>query len=401
MSPFFQRPLALGADIVVHSTTKFLNGHSDSVGGVAVVKDEKHARVAAVRAERGGRDPLALRLLARAPRARRPSTCACPATRRTPARWRPSSTTTRRCERVLWPGFPDHPGHAVHKRQASGFGAVISFDLGSLEAARRLLGRRPPLLARREPRRGRDAHLAPGHDDPRRLHAGRARRARHHERPRPHQRRLRGRGRPRGRPRAGPGRGLAGAAVESAVGGAILPHERRALRRDRPPPRGAAAGAVRLHGQRADARRERRGRRGPLRGDPDYARVGGLLADLEGPSRAATSTSGCSIAPTRCSSRRCSRAPACWRARRGTWPAASLRLPALPGPPPVPAPRGAPPGPLPRRAGRPMIDRELVTRKMVLIAEDLRRLEALAARSARSTSRARSTRRSPSATSSA
>ncbi len=44
MSPFFQRPLALGADIVVHSTTKFLNGHSDSVGGVAVVKDEAHAQ---------------------------------------------------------------------------------------------------------------------------------------------------------------------------------------------------------------------------------------------------------------------------------------------------------------------------------------------------------------------
>ena len=44
MSPFFQRPLALGADIVVHSTTKFLNGHSDSVGGVAVVKDKAHAQ---------------------------------------------------------------------------------------------------------------------------------------------------------------------------------------------------------------------------------------------------------------------------------------------------------------------------------------------------------------------
>jgi len=43
MSPFFQRPLALGADIVVHSTTKFLNGHSDSVGGVAVAKEAKHA----------------------------------------------------------------------------------------------------------------------------------------------------------------------------------------------------------------------------------------------------------------------------------------------------------------------------------------------------------------------
>jgi cystathionine beta-lyase/cystathionine gamma-synthase len=46
-----------------------------------------------------------------------------------------------RVERVFWPGFPDHPGHVAHKRQASGFGAMIAFDLGSLEAAKRMLGR--------------------------------------------------------------------------------------------------------------------------------------------------------------------------------------------------------------------------------------------------------------------
>ena len=47
----------------------------------------------------------------------------------------------QKVERVFWPGFPDHPGHDVHKHQSSGFGALISFDLGSLEAAKRMLGR--------------------------------------------------------------------------------------------------------------------------------------------------------------------------------------------------------------------------------------------------------------------
>ena len=87
MSPFFQRPLELGADIVVHSTTKFLNGHSDSVGGVAVVKTEDARGLAAVRAR------------TRPARSSRPSTpgwccaaprrwpCACPATRRTGRAW--------------------------------------------------------------------------------------------------------------------------------------------------------------------------------------------------------------------------------------------------------------------------------------------------------------------------
>jgi cystathionine beta-lyase/cystathionine gamma-synthase len=46
----------------------------------------------------------------------------------------------KKIRKVYWPGFPDHPGHAVHKRQATGFGALISFDLGNLDAAQRLLG---------------------------------------------------------------------------------------------------------------------------------------------------------------------------------------------------------------------------------------------------------------------
>ena len=140
MSPFFQRPLALGADIVVHSTTKFLNGHSDSVGGVAVVSKAEHAQWLqyvqnAIGAILSPFDSwLVLRgtktLHMRMPR-HEENACAVA----------PFLYNHKKVERVFWPGFPDHPGHDVHKHQSSGFGALISFDLGSLEAAKRMLGR--------------------------------------------------------------------------------------------------------------------------------------------------------------------------------------------------------------------------------------------------------------------
>jgi cystathionine beta-lyase/cystathionine gamma-synthase len=140
MSPFFQRPLALGADIVVHSTTKFLNGHSDSVGGVAVAGKAEHAeRLRYVQNAIGAiLSPfdswLVLRgtktLHMRMPR-HEENACAVA----------PFLYGHGKVARVFWPGFPDHPGHEVHKHQSSGFGALISFDTGSLEAAKRMLGR--------------------------------------------------------------------------------------------------------------------------------------------------------------------------------------------------------------------------------------------------------------------
>jgi cystathionine gamma-lyase/cystathionine beta-lyase/cystathionine gamma-lyase/homocysteine desulfhydrase len=140
MSPFFQRPLALGADVVVHSTTKFLNGHSDSVGGVAVVRAEDHARwlqyvqnaVGAILSPFDswlvlrGTKTLALRM---------------PRHEENAGRVARFLRERREVKRVHWPGFADHPGHEVHKGQASGFGALISFDLGSREAAARMLER--------------------------------------------------------------------------------------------------------------------------------------------------------------------------------------------------------------------------------------------------------------------
>jgi cystathionine gamma-lyase/cystathionine beta-lyase/cystathionine gamma-lyase/homocysteine desulfhydrase len=138
MSPFFQRPLALGADIVVHSTTKFLNGHSDSVGGVAVVRDPKVAQwLQYVQNAAGGilspfdswlvlrgTKTLALRMPRHEENARKVAAFL---------------REQKKIAKVYWPGFPDHPGHEVHKRQATGFGALISFDLGSLDAAKAFL----------------------------------------------------------------------------------------------------------------------------------------------------------------------------------------------------------------------------------------------------------------------
>jgi cystathionine beta-lyase/cystathionine gamma-synthase len=138
MSPFFQRPLSLGADIVVHSTTKFLNGHSDSIGGVAVARDAAHAQwLQYVQNSAGailspfdswlvlrGTKTLALRMARHEVNGRRVAEFL---------------RTHPRVLEVHWPGFPDHPGHEIHKRQASGFGAMISFDLGDRASADRLL----------------------------------------------------------------------------------------------------------------------------------------------------------------------------------------------------------------------------------------------------------------------
>ena len=135
MSPFLPRPLELGADIVVHSTTKFLNGHSDSVGGVAVVKDKSHAQWLqyyqnAAGAILGpfdswlvlrGTKTLAVRMPRHEENGRRVATFL---------------REQKKVGKVYWPGFTDHSGHEVHKRQSSGFGAMISFDLGTREAAR-------------------------------------------------------------------------------------------------------------------------------------------------------------------------------------------------------------------------------------------------------------------------
>ena len=201
MSPFFQRPLALGADIVVHSTTKFLNGHSDSVGGVAVVKDPAPRRVAAVLPERGGRHPLPLRLLAGAARHQDPRP-AHAAPRGERAAWWPSSCASRRrCAKVYWPGFPDHPGHEVHKRQATRLRRADLLRPRQPRGGRAASWRRVRLCSLGESLGGIETLIS---HPATMTHAGYtpdgARRARHRRRPGADQRGLRGRGGPDRRP---------------------------------------------------------------------------------------------------------------------------------------------------------------------------------------------------------
>jgi len=139
-SPYLQRPLELGADVVVHSTTKFLNGHSDSVGGAVICNSDQLAekigflqnavgailspfdswlvlrgvKTLAVRMKRHEENGVAMaNYLAHHPKAKK----------------------------VYYPGLPDHPQHALAKRQMDGFGAMISFELGSYQNAKKFLDR--------------------------------------------------------------------------------------------------------------------------------------------------------------------------------------------------------------------------------------------------------------------
>jgi cystathionine gamma-lyase len=146
MSPYFQRPLALGADLVVHSTTKYLNGHSDIVGGAVVVGRGPGAaalreRLAFLQNAMGGSQPafdsfMVLRgTKTLAVRMRRHQENALRV-----ARW---LETRREVARVIYPGLRSHPQHALARRQMSGYGGMVSFELragrSTLRRARALL----------------------------------------------------------------------------------------------------------------------------------------------------------------------------------------------------------------------------------------------------------------------
>ncbi|AEH48884.1 cystathionine beta-lyase [Parageobacillus thermoglucosidasius] len=135
MTPALQRPLDLGVDVVLHSATKFLAGHSDVVAGLAVVKDEELAKQLyklqnAFGAVLGVQDAwLVLRgLKTLHVRLKQSSESAFAI-----ARYLASHP---KVEEVFYPGLTHHPGHSVQRYQASGFGAVLSFRLADEEAAR-------------------------------------------------------------------------------------------------------------------------------------------------------------------------------------------------------------------------------------------------------------------------
>jgi cystathionine gamma-lyase/cystathionine beta-lyase/cystathionine gamma-lyase/homocysteine desulfhydrase len=138
MSPYFQRPIEFGADLVMHSTTKFLNGHSDGLGGALVGTKPEHAeRFTFVQKCTGGiLSPFESWLLLRGVKTLAVRMRQHDANGRIVADWLHKHPTVRS---VYYPGLPDHPQHELAKRQMSGFGSMLSFDLGSLEAANRML----------------------------------------------------------------------------------------------------------------------------------------------------------------------------------------------------------------------------------------------------------------------
>jgi cystathionine beta-lyase/cystathionine gamma-synthase len=138
MSPYFQRPLTLGANIVVHSTTKYLNGHSDSVGGVVIVTEpEVAARLAFVQNAAGAiLSPMDAWLTMRGIKTLVVRMQAHDANGRAVARFLREHP---RVARVYYPGLPEHPQHALATRQMTGFGGMLAFEVGDLEAARRVL----------------------------------------------------------------------------------------------------------------------------------------------------------------------------------------------------------------------------------------------------------------------
>jgi len=138
LSPYFQQPISLGAHIVVHSMTKYLNGHSDAVGGAVILTRQEDAdRIYFIQRSAGsGLAPMDCFLVARGIKTLAVRMRQHDANGMAIAEFLEAHPKVKR---VFYPGLPSHPQHEVAKRQQHGFGAMLSFDLGSLEAARRLL----------------------------------------------------------------------------------------------------------------------------------------------------------------------------------------------------------------------------------------------------------------------
>jgi cystathionine beta-lyase/cystathionine gamma-synthase len=139
-TPYFQRPLEFGADIVWHSTTKYLNGHSDLVGGAAVCNDDDlAARLQfALNAAGAVPGPFDAWLVLRGTKTLHLRMRQHDASGRAVAAWL-AGRVGEEC--VIYPGLASHPQHELACRQMSGFGGMISVDLGTRERAARVLGR--------------------------------------------------------------------------------------------------------------------------------------------------------------------------------------------------------------------------------------------------------------------
>jgi cystathionine beta-lyase/cystathionine gamma-synthase len=137
-SPYNQRPLELGADVVVHSTTKYLNGHSDVIGGALMMRDDAlHDELAFVRKSTGAvPGPMDAWLTLRGTKTLHLRMARHNASGLRIAEWLEEHP---KVDRVVYPGLPSHPQHDLARRQMSGFTGMISVDVGTLERARGLV----------------------------------------------------------------------------------------------------------------------------------------------------------------------------------------------------------------------------------------------------------------------
>ena len=138
LTPYLQRPLELGADFVVHSATKFLNGHSDSICGVLIASTREDADWFALVQKSSGAilSPFDCFLVMRGIKT---LVIRMDRHERNARRIVEYLVEHPKVRRVLYPGLSDHPGHEIQKRQASGFGSMITIEMGSFEAAKKML----------------------------------------------------------------------------------------------------------------------------------------------------------------------------------------------------------------------------------------------------------------------
>jgi cystathionine gamma-lyase/cystathionine beta-lyase/cystathionine gamma-lyase/homocysteine desulfhydrase len=138
MSPYFQRPIDHGVDVVVHSTTKYLNGHSDSVGGFVALNDEKDAEwIKFVQNSVGSiLSPFDSFLVLRGTKTLAVRMDAHDRNGRIVANFLAEHP---RVQKVYYPGLVSHPQHELASRQQTGFGGMVSFETGSLDSAKTVL----------------------------------------------------------------------------------------------------------------------------------------------------------------------------------------------------------------------------------------------------------------------
>ena len=173
-TPLLVQPLKLGADVVVHSATKYLNGHGDVVAGFSAARKEIMDQIRMVRlkditgAMLGPQEAFLILRGLKTLKVRMDAVCA------NTQKVVDFLAGSKYVQKVFYPSLENHPDHAVAVREMTRFGGVVSFEMGSFEEAKKVLNH-VHLCAGRQPRRLRDAHPASGFHDALHVHERRDR----------------------------------------------------------------------------------------------------------------------------------------------------------------------------------------------------------------------------------